>query len=325
MAGLGIEVKKGATDQEIYNEILLKGADGFKIAEAETKTYAGTMAQLKNAIEEVKEEIGGELAPTLQKSAEQLKNWCEQNRENVGLWVRNTLDGFALITAAYQKLPWWVSPYGMAKKATFEGIDKGGDAIQSGWGWLMWQNAKAYKEQLEKQKAAGLRTIRHQDTWQEGPRPGGGTYNPLDIFKTGAYGILQKMIKEGLPASVGRQYPGQPPIQYNEQNIERIKKILAEAEPPWMKPVTFGSITKEIAAQKIAAQGGKTPSWAPFESRFMTTAPGSRFDPAIETARTVKEQKDIQKQQLTEAKKTNIKLAKLTTGGGGTVLQAADL
>lgn len=84
---LGIEMQKGATDQEVYAEIVKKGSAGFKLAEAQTGTYAGTILQLKNAYSDVKEEIGGALMPVFKEWAEKTKIWLEDNKTNIGIWA----------------------------------------------------------------------------------------------------------------------------------------------------------------------------------------------------------------------------------------------
>lgn len=68
----------------------------------------------------------------------------------------------------------------------------------------------------------------------------------------------------------------------------------------------------------------KTPRWQAFESRFKIDVPRVTYDPAIETARNTKEQRDLQKKMLSEAKKTNSNLEKISTGTTG-ILQTANL
>jgi hypothetical protein len=68
----GIQLDKGLSDQEKFNEVLRRGAEAFRVAEAEAGTYSGRMAQLKNALGDVREEIGARLAPLVKSFAESI-------------------------------------------------------------------------------------------------------------------------------------------------------------------------------------------------------------------------------------------------------------
>jgi len=61
----GIQLDETMTDQEKFQEILTRGADGFKIAQGETETFTGKMAQLSNTWGDFKETIGEALATYL--------------------------------------------------------------------------------------------------------------------------------------------------------------------------------------------------------------------------------------------------------------------
>lgn len=70
----GISFDKNATDQEKFNQILLRGADAFKLARAETETLSGKLAQAKVALGNVGETIGSFLAPVVISLADTVRN-----------------------------------------------------------------------------------------------------------------------------------------------------------------------------------------------------------------------------------------------------------
>lgn len=91
---LGIKLKEGATDAEIWAAVWGKGSKGMAGAMAyAANTTEGQMLQLKNAIGEVEETIGNDLLPTLTKLAHSLTgiaNFVEKMPSSTILW------GFAI-------------------------------------------------------------------------------------------------------------------------------------------------------------------------------------------------------------------------------------
>ena len=61
----GIVLKEGLTDQQKFAEVLRIGAESFSLAEDAAKTSGGQLAQFKNVVGDLKEEIGKGLLPTL--------------------------------------------------------------------------------------------------------------------------------------------------------------------------------------------------------------------------------------------------------------------
>ncbi len=58
----GIQLDESMSQQEKFQAILAKGAEGFKVAQGETDTMAGRMQQLSNTWGDFKETVGGALA-----------------------------------------------------------------------------------------------------------------------------------------------------------------------------------------------------------------------------------------------------------------------
>jgi len=69
----GVKFAEGATAQEKFQEVLRRGAQDFKLAQGETDTYTGAMAQLSNAWGDFKEMVGGALAGVLPNLIEYFK------------------------------------------------------------------------------------------------------------------------------------------------------------------------------------------------------------------------------------------------------------
>jgi len=57
----GIQLDKNMTAQEKFQVVLAKGAEGFKLAEAETETFGGKLDQLSNIWGDLQEKIAGTL------------------------------------------------------------------------------------------------------------------------------------------------------------------------------------------------------------------------------------------------------------------------
>lgn len=74
-----------------------KGAEGFKLAKEEARKGLGPLIQMKLAIGDVKEKIGAALLPTVQKCATRIKEWCEKNKERIGVWAEKTVAYLALV------------------------------------------------------------------------------------------------------------------------------------------------------------------------------------------------------------------------------------
>jgi len=64
---MGIAVDETKSETEVFNEILEKGREGFKLTQAEAKTTEGQFRQLMNAVGDFNETIGGKLLPQLKK------------------------------------------------------------------------------------------------------------------------------------------------------------------------------------------------------------------------------------------------------------------
>ena len=95
----GIMLKENTSAEEKYQEVLMKGMEAFGLAEAETRTLTGSIAQLRNALSDLLEIIGAAFAPTVQSIARDLKGLCETLQE-VSPAAYQVAAKFALVLAA---------------------------------------------------------------------------------------------------------------------------------------------------------------------------------------------------------------------------------
>jgi len=92
----GIKLDAALSSQEKFNKVLEIGAKNFKLVTAETNTFSGKVQQMKNALGDVKEEIGGALMPMFLTSAEKIKCWAEDNQKRIGDWAKKTVAAVTL-------------------------------------------------------------------------------------------------------------------------------------------------------------------------------------------------------------------------------------
>ena len=85
------ELRKAKTETEKMAIVQRKMADGFKLAAREAQIGEGPLIQMRNAIGDVKEEIGNALLPMVLKSARAIKKWAEDNQEKIGGWAETTV------------------------------------------------------------------------------------------------------------------------------------------------------------------------------------------------------------------------------------------
>ena len=74
LGAVGVQLQKGMTNQQILNAVIARGTELFKIAEGETLTYSGAIAQMKNAIHDWAKVFGFALAPQIIKVSDRIKN-----------------------------------------------------------------------------------------------------------------------------------------------------------------------------------------------------------------------------------------------------------
>ena len=108
----GIKLDATLSAQEKFNKVIEIGAKNFKLVTAETNTFAGKVQQMKNAIGDVKEEIGSALMPMFLSSAVRIKTWAEDNQKRIGQWAKKTVAAVTLVKdvffsfAGYMKDDW---------------------------------------------------------------------------------------------------------------------------------------------------------------------------------------------------------------------------
>jgi len=108
----GIKLEEGLDAQQKFNKVLEIGARNFKLAEGETKTYVGTVTQMRNVLGDIKEEIGAALMPVFKDWAERVKQWAIDNKEQIGIWAQKAIAYMGLIKDVfvafidYLKIDW---------------------------------------------------------------------------------------------------------------------------------------------------------------------------------------------------------------------------
>lgn len=93
----GIIIQDNLTPLEKYNELLRIGNDMFSVATERAGTTSGSLKQLKNAISDVAEEIGGLFLPYIKDLAKTMKQWLEENTAWIKKWAGVMLDAFVLV------------------------------------------------------------------------------------------------------------------------------------------------------------------------------------------------------------------------------------
>lgn len=78
-----------------------KGIEGFKLAREEALRGLGPLQQMKNAVGDVKEKIGGALLPTVQETALRIKEWCERNQDKIGEWAEISVAAVTLVKDSF--------------------------------------------------------------------------------------------------------------------------------------------------------------------------------------------------------------------------------
>lgn len=97
----GITLDETLTPQEKFNQLLIIGADAFKLAEAETDTLSGRTGQLKGALFDVQEELIATMAGT-NGFKEGIKNLTTEildmiNRGDIAMWAEETKANFEAV------------------------------------------------------------------------------------------------------------------------------------------------------------------------------------------------------------------------------------
>jgi len=93
-----IPALRTTTDKTKQLQILTEfAARGFEIAKARADTTSGALKQMKNAIGDVAEVIGAALLPSVKSAAIAIKNWAQENQQQIGYWAHRLVAylGFA--------------------------------------------------------------------------------------------------------------------------------------------------------------------------------------------------------------------------------------
>lgn len=150
----GIVFEEGMTKAQKYAEVLKRGAEGFKIAQAETDTYAGKVKQLSNTWGDFKESIGKTIAtsPRLLKFLQVTQVYIENFRlvmdkvhTTVALAMVKTYENFKHgFMVSWEYLKWfgknffniWVDIASGLKTVITNMAINLGRFFKAMWGWL---------------------------------------------------------------------------------------------------------------------------------------------------------------------------------------------
>lgn len=97
----GIKLGEGLNKQEKFNRVLAIGERNFSLAEGAADTYVGRLAQMRNAIGDVKEAIGGALMPTIKAAAEHIRDWAKTNEELIANWAAKVISYTLLVKDSF--------------------------------------------------------------------------------------------------------------------------------------------------------------------------------------------------------------------------------
>ena len=87
----GIMINQSLSAQDKFNEVVKIGVHNFKLATDEAGTYQYAIAQMKNAIGDVRETIGEALTPTIIESAVAIKEWAKNSQASIGKWAKTSI------------------------------------------------------------------------------------------------------------------------------------------------------------------------------------------------------------------------------------------
>jgi len=98
----GIKLDASLSKQEKFNKLLEIGGEKFVLAEGRTKTYLGTVEQMKNTLGDTKEVIGEALMPTFLEWAKTVKDCCDQNQDSISAWAKKTVAAVGLVKNSFK-------------------------------------------------------------------------------------------------------------------------------------------------------------------------------------------------------------------------------
>lgn len=100
----GIVIDQNLSTTEKFNEVVKIGASNFGLAEAAADTYAGRVQQMKNAIGDLKEQIGSALSPVVKASAERMRDWAVNNQDRIRIFVQKSIAHLTYIKDVFMDL-----------------------------------------------------------------------------------------------------------------------------------------------------------------------------------------------------------------------------
>jgi hypothetical protein len=155
-------LKSAKTEAEKMAIVQKAMASGFKLAQDETNTFNGALAQLKNATGNAQEALGGALIPVLSKAAKELTNFISSKEgmkdlENIGKGIAVVFivikDVFKIV---YETIKFQISNLVNAFKTLFTVVDK---VIKKDFKGALATMVDATKENFEAHKDYGKKLV----------------------------------------------------------------------------------------------------------------------------------------------------------------------
>jgi len=286
-------------------------------------TYRGAMAQMQNAIGDVRKKIGNALIPSIKQSGIRIKEWAQKNQDKIGEWAEKTVEAVKLVKdlfvdyVKYMKTD-WKAGLTFALDASLK--------IFAAWGKSMMvmmekltidleNNLTVWLKRGAAQKIA-FKTYEKQYLQKTGAYGGGGMIKEAQEYHRGrareyARGMLAKDKQFGL---YEKMFPTQESITWKDvlddtKQIfkDTLKGILANAPKELKDSMSarldaYRKATAELTGAPgvgVGTGGGGPPGplaalaaaiqrgLAPIEGRLLTFAPGQAAgeDPAVRVAR----------------------------------------
>jgi hypothetical protein len=230
-------LRKTTDETEQFKIIQETATNGFKIAQAQAKTYNGTIVQMRNIYGDLKEEIGKALMPVFKSSAERIKIWIEENKQGIGNWAQKTVNFVILVKDVFADfidfmktdftggLKWAFDSFLKIMRAAFESAVlaafAGGQAIWQGVQKGLMGKGDVNKSALEKYTAGGG-TITTASMIENQMRQKGIQVWPFDN------GQRQKYIDENY-VRIQSGGPGSRDVYIDKRNAELYEKARQEA------------------------------------------------------------------------------------------------
>ena len=294
----GIKLGEGLTAQEKFNKVLEIGASNFSLATGEVDTHNGMIDQMKNSWGDLKESLGEAMTKYLPGVRDNfvflrtvIENWglvmkLESTRAKLAL-VSYWEDAKYIFSGAIpQLLQWFKNNWAQIFLTVYDGTA------------AIFKNM--YKNITEFFKA----------TWSMLKGQG------FDFTWTGLLDGFESTLEE-MPVILKRQMTKVEKAmadEFDKMSSQFNKKILTNlaGEKLDLTSILKGSGLTDAQVKNVTGKGGK--GSAATEARLLTLTPGSRMDPAKQTADNTRNQVRLQQHIVKELQKLNTFMDRQSSG-----------